>query len=88
MISILTKVDTVSKNHLESSLKYAQEVCETVIPFSIDHKKKEQSTSELMTALKKTSGGNILVVGKSLTGKHSLITTMAKAAKCYQESPC
>ena len=29
-----------------------------------------------------------MVVGKSLTGKHSLITTMAKAAKCYQESPC
>ena len=88
MISILTKVDTVSKNHFENSFKYAQGVCETVIPFSIDHKRKEQSTSQLMTALKETKGGNILVAGKTFTGKHSLITAMGKAAKCYQESPC
>ena len=37
-----------------------------------------------MTALKHTQGGKILVAGKSNTGKHSLITAMAKAAKCYQ----
>lgn len=59
-----------------------------MIAFSIDHKRKEQSTSQLMTALKETKGGNILVAGKTLTGKHSLITAMGKAAKCYQESPC
>ena len=40
-----------------------------------------------MTALKQTDGGHILVAGKTFTGKHSLITTMAKATKCYQESP-
>ena len=88
MISILTKTDTVSREHLATSLKFARESCQTVLCFSIDHKRKEQSTSELMTALKQTNAGNILVAGKTLTGKHSLITAMAKAAKCYNESPC
>jgi hypothetical protein len=58
-----------------------------VIAFSHESKRKEQSTSDLMTALKQTKGGNILVAGKIFTGKHSLITTTAKAVKCYQESP-
>lgn len=36
-----------------------------------------------MTALKHSSGGHILVAGKKFTGKHSLITSVARAAKCY-----
>lgn len=41
-----------------------------------------------MTALKHTKGGHIFVAGKKLTGKHSLITAMARASKCYVQSPC
>jgi len=41
-----------------------------------------------MTVLKQTNGGNIVVAGKKFTGKHSLITTVARATKCYMYSPC
>lgn len=30
---------------------------------------------------------HILVAGKTLTGKHTLITLLAKAARCYQIDP-
>ena len=83
VISILSRSDKVSHAHLATSLKFVKKHCETVVTFSCDTKRREQSTSDLMTALKQTKGGTILVAGKLLTGKHSLITTMAKATKCY-----
>jgi len=88
IISILTKADTVSKEHLKKSQEFAQQHCEVLTIFSCDSKRREQSTSELMTVLKQTNGGNIVVAGKKFTGKHSLITTVARATKCYMYSPC
>ena len=88
IVSVLTKADTVSKEHLAKSQNFANQNCETVITFSSDSKRKEQSTFDLMTCLKLTEGGLVLVAGKKFTGKHTLITTMAKAARCYQENPC
>ena len=41
-----------------------------------------------MTVLKQASGGHIFVAGKRFTGKHTFITTVARATKCYVESPC
>ncbi len=32
--------------------------------------------------------GQILVAGKPLTGKHTLITNLAKSGGKYQENPC
>jgi uncharacterized ParB-like nuclease family protein len=61
-----------------------------LVSFSNDNKRKEQSISDLRNALAAvtpTKANHILVAGKTLTGKHSLITTVAKAARCYQEDP-
>ena len=85
MISIISKVDTVSSDLLKSNMKAVGHNQKTIV-FSTDHKRREQCLSELFAVLKEV-GGRMLVAGKKLTGKHSLITMMAKAAKCYQESP-
>lgn len=87
---MLTKTDSVSQQNLKRSADTAKAHCEKLICFSSDSKRKEQSLADLQNALAATiglKGKYVLVAGKALTGKHTLITALAKAAKCYQEDP-
>lgn len=60
----------------------------TVLLFSNDHKLRQKSIEDLNSMLQKTTPGLILVAGKTFTGKHTLITSLARAAGKYQENPC
>jgi len=54
-----------------------------VVKFSYDNKLKAGYIEEIIAALKEMGSGNVLVAGKSLTGKHTLITHLAKHVGKY-----
>jgi hypothetical protein len=57
------------------------------LKFTVDHKQKSKCLDNIVQTLKDIEvEGNALVVGKSLTGKHTFITNLAKHIGKYNEN--
>lgn len=84
IITVLSKTDTLKGAEARQSLHPSGG---KVLKFTTDHKYKSTYVEEIIAALKEAGEGRVLVAGKALTGKHTLITQIAKHLGKYQESP-
>jgi ribosome biogenesis GTPase A len=82
--TIISKTDTLKGAEAKQSL---HPTGGKVLKFTTDHKYKSTYVEDIIAALKEAGEGRVFVAGKSLTGKHTLITQIAKHLGKYQESP-
>ena len=88
VLSVISKVDTINQKQLQKLKAQLEERNQKFVEFSNDNRRKNACIEEIKREISTMTGGNanVIVVGKSNTGKHTIIKHLLRSVKFNMES--